>query len=184
MRQVAGTGKVAAVLIHFDAIVVEDIVVEAGEKSNLVLAVRLTIFAIAEKRVVEGYDPFETVARGAAEEQQRLEILVLLQGLKGGFDILQVVEVEADVARVLNDGGIVADGEDAGEGAVIEHVCLELAAVSLIFDGAAFIGAVFGVVADDVIVDINQVDDLVGVFVGDRSAEDVEAWQLLKVAGG
>lgn len=67
MRQVAGTREVAAVLIHFDAIVVEDVVVETGEKSNLVLAVRLTIFAIAEKRVVEGNDPFETVEAAIKE---------------------------------------------------------------------------------------------------------------------
>ena len=67
MRQVAGTREVAAVLIHFDAIVVEDVVVETGEKSNLVLAVRLTILAIAEKRVVEGNDPFEAVEAAIKE---------------------------------------------------------------------------------------------------------------------
>jgi hypothetical protein len=73
---------------------VEDVIVEACKETDLVIAVGFTIFAITEIGIMEGYDPFEAIPRRAAEKQQGLKISVLLQGLKDGFDILQVVEVQ------------------------------------------------------------------------------------------
>ncbi len=74
---------------------IEDVVVEASEEADLVIAIGFAILAVAEIGVVERDDPFEAVPRGAAEQQQGLKIGVFLQGLKDGFDIIEVVEVEA-----------------------------------------------------------------------------------------
>ena len=43
-----------------------------------------------------GDDPFEAIARRAAEEQHGLKIWVLEQREADGFDICKMVEVEAD----------------------------------------------------------------------------------------
>ncbi len=85
---------------------------------------------------------------------------------------------------MLDDGFIGTDGEDAAEGAVVELIGFVLAAVSIIFDGAQLIGAVFGIVANDVVEYINQVDDLIGMLVGDGSSEDGERRHLGEVASG
>ena len=95
MRKETGAGDVTTVLVDFNIIMVEDIVVEAGEETDLVVAVGFAILAVTEIGVVERDDPFEAVPRGAAEQQQGLKIGVFLQGIKDGFAILKVVEVEA-----------------------------------------------------------------------------------------
>lgn len=182
MRQETGARQVAALAVNLHAVVIEDVVVEAGEESHLVFPERLPVVAVSIEGVRERDHPLQTVARGTAKQQQRLEVRVFLQGLKHGLHILQVVEVEAEVARVLDDGLVRPHREDAGEGAVVELVRLVLPAVPLILDGAILVGAVLGVVADDVVVHIDQVHHLVRVFVRDGSPEDAEARQLLQVA--
>ena len=182
MRQVTGAGEVAAVAVNLHAVVVEDVVVEAREEPHLVFPERLPVVAVPIEGVRERDHPLQPVARGTAKQQQRLEIRVLLQLLKHGLHILQVVEVEAEVARVLDDGLVDAHREDAGEGAVVELVRLVLSAVPLVLDRAVFTGAVFGVVADDVVEHIDQVPHLVRVFVRDGAPEDAEAGQSLQVA--
>lgn len=58
MRKETGSGKVAAAAIDLDIIVVEDVVVEADEKSLLVLPYRFPRIAIATEGIGEGNDPF------------------------------------------------------------------------------------------------------------------------------
>ena len=169
MRQETGARQVAALAVNLHAVMVEDVVVEAREESHLVFPESLPVAAVAEEGVRERHHPLQPVARGAAKQQQRLKVRVFLQGPKHGIHFLQVVEVQADVARVLDDGLVRPHREDAGESAVVEHVSLVLSAVPLILDGAVLIGAVLGVVADDVVVHIDQVHHLVGVFVRDGS---------------
>jgi len=79
---------------------------------------------------------------------------------------------------VLDDGLICAFGEDAAEGTIVKLGRFVLAAIPLILDGAVLVCAVFGVVADDVVEDINQVDDLVGILIGDGSPVDGEGRHL------
>lgn len=182
MRQVTGAGEVAAVAVNLHAVVVEDVVVEAGKEPHLVFPERLPVVAISIEGVCERDHPLQPVTRGTAKQQQRLEIRVLLQLLKHGLHILQMVEVEAEVARVLDDSLVDTHREDAGEGAVVKLVRLVLSSVPLILDRAIFTGAVFGVVTDDVVEHIDQVHHLVRVFVRDGSSEDAEARQSLQVA--
>ena len=82
---------------------------------------------------------------------------------------------------MLNDCLIGTDGENTAESAIVKFIGFVLAAISIIFDGAEFVGAVFGKVADDVVEDIYQIDDLIRVFVGDGSSEDGKAWHILQV---
>lgn len=168
--------------VNLHTIVVEDVVVETGEEPNLVFPGRLPIVAVSKERVRERHHPLQPVARGTAKQQQRLKVRVFLQGLKHSLHVLQVVEVQADVARVLDNGLVRPHREDAGEGAVVELVRLILSAVPLVLDGAVLAGAILGVVADDVVEHIDQVHHLVRVFVRDGSPEDAEAWHLLQVA--
>ena len=79
-------------------------------------------FLTAEKLPLHGDDPFQAVARRAAEEQQRRKVFVLQEQLEGVFDIGKVVEVEADQAGMAKQVAIVPRGEDAREGAVVEGV--------------------------------------------------------------
>lgn len=167
--------------VNLHTIVVEDVVVETGEEPNLVFPGRLPIVAVSKERVRERNHPFQPVARGTPKQQQRLEIWIFLQGLKHSLHVLQVVEVQADVARVLDNGLVRPHREDAGEGAVVELVRLVLPPIPFLLDAAVLLCAVFGIVADDVVEHINQVHHLVGVFVRDGSSEDAEAWQLLQV---
>lgn len=83
---------------------------------------------------------------------------------------------------MLDDGFVGTDGEDAREGAIVEFVGFELTAVLVYLDATILACAVFCIVADDVIEDIDQVDDLIRVFVGDRPAEDGEGRHVLQVA--
>lgn len=167
--------------VNLHTIVVEDVVVETGEEPNLVFPGRLPIVAVSKERVRERHHPLQPVARGTAKQQQRLKVRVFLQGLKHSLHVLQVVEVQADVARVLDNGLVRPHREDAGEGAVVELVRLILPPIPFLLDAAVLLCAVFGIVADDVVEHINQVHHLVGVFVRDGSSEDAEAWQLLQV---
>ena len=182
MRQETGARQVAALAVHLHAVVVEDVVVEAREESHLVFPEGLPVAAIAEERIRERHHPFQPVARGAAKQQQRLEVRVFLQGLKYGLHVLQVVKIEAEIARVLDDGLVRPHREDAREGAVVELVRLVLPSVPLVLDRPVLAGAVFGIVADDVVEHIDQVHHLVRVFVRDGSPKDAEARQLLQVA--
>ena len=74
--------------IDLDIIMIEDVVVEAGKEPYLVFGMGFLVVAIALERVDEGDDPFEAIARRAAEEQQRVEILVVLQLLEDAFNSL------------------------------------------------------------------------------------------------
>ena len=68
MRKETGAGDVTAVLVDFNVVMVEDVVVETGEETDLVVAVGFAIVAVTEIGVVEGDDPFEAVARRASKE--------------------------------------------------------------------------------------------------------------------
>ena len=83
--------------VHFHAVMVEDVVVEAGEKPDLVFSEGLPVAAVAEEGIRERDHPFQPVTRGAAKQQQRLKVRVFLLGLKHSLHILQMVEVEADI---------------------------------------------------------------------------------------
>ena len=98
MRQEASTGEIAAVLVHFNIIMVEDVVIKADEKPLLIFAEGFPVVAIAEIGIGEGDDPFEAIAGRTAEEQEGVEVLIFLQLSEGGFDIFQMVEVEANIA--------------------------------------------------------------------------------------
>jgi hypothetical protein len=69
MRKETGAGDVTTMLVDFNIIMVEDVVVEAGEETDLVVAVGFAILAVTEIGVVERDDPFEAIPRGAAEQQ-------------------------------------------------------------------------------------------------------------------
>lgn len=182
MRKETGARQVAALAVNLHAVVVEDVVVETGEEPHLVFPESLPVAAIAEEGIRERHHPLQPVPRGTAKQQQRLEVRVFLQGLKHGLHVLQVVKIEAEIARVLDDGLVRPHREDAREGAVVELVRLILPTVPLVLDRAVLAGAVFGVVADDVVEHIDQVHHLVRVFVRDGSPEDAETRQFLQVA--
>ena len=182
MRKETGAGEVPALAVNLHAIVVEDIVVQTREETHLVFPKRLSIVAVSIKGVRERDHPLQPVTRWTPKQQKRLKVRVFLQGFKHSLHVLQVVEVEAEVARVLDDGLIRPHRKDAGEGAVVEFVRLVLSSVPFILDGAVLVSAVFGIVADDVVEHIDQVHHLVGVFIRDGSPEDAKARHVLQVA--
>ncbi len=84
--------------------------------------------------------------------------MIFFQLSEGGFDIFQVVEIEADIAGMLDDGFVGTDGEDAREGAIVEFVGFVLTAVLVYLDATVLACAVFCIVADDVIEDIKKME--------------------------
>lgn len=73
-------------------------------------------------------------------------------------------------------------GKDAGKSAVIKFAGLVLLAVLIHLDASVLEGTILGVAADDVVIDIDEVDHLIRAFVGDGSAENGEVGYFGKVA--
>lgn len=136
------------------------------------------VVAVAAFGQIDGNDPFEAVAGGAAEEQLRLEVFVRLELAEKAFNVLQVVKVEAEQAAVLDEFVFLADGESAGKGTVVELRCFELAGTADVAYLPEVLGAGAGIPADDVVVGVADGDLLVRYGVGHGSLEEGEVGLL------
>ena len=150
---------------------------------------RAEVVAVAAFGKVNGDNPFEAVAGGTPEEQLGLEVFVALELTEESLNVLQVVEVEAKQAAVLDELVFLADGKGAGKGTVIELRCFELAGTSDVAYPPEVLGAVAGIAADDVVVGVADGDLLVRDGVGHRRLEEGEVGlldegRLEKKAGG
>jgi hypothetical protein len=123
---------------------------------------------------VNGNNPFEAITRRTAEEKLGVEILVKEQLLTQIIEVVQVVEVDAHQARVLNKGIGVALGKYAREAAIVEAVRLEALRLGFVRDGTKVGGALLSGFAYDVEVGIKQGDGLVGHGAGDGGTEEGE----------
>ena len=139
-------------------------------------------------RDVDGNNPLETIAGGAAEEQLRLEVFVLQEPLEQGFNIRYVVEIDADKAGVFHQILVVSRGKCAGEAGVIESLGLETLGFLLVCHRPEFLRALFGVVAGDVLVDVNDIRTATWLQIADGGAEEGERLDFdglfLRLVGG
>lgn len=103
-------------MVHLDAIGPGDVVGDAAE-----------VVGVATLGQIHRDNPLEPVSGGAAEEQLRLEVVVLQEGFEQFLNIGDVVEVQAEEAAVVDELVFAADGEGAGEGAIVEAAGFELA---------------------------------------------------------
>lgn len=124
------------------------------------------------QRYVDFDNPFESVTAGKAEHQLGFEVRVVLERPLEGVYVLNVVEVEAEVAAMFYQVVVGPLGEHTGEGAVGEVGRLVVAPDVLVFDGAEFLGLGLSVVTGDVVPDIQQRDGLVRSLVRDRCLEE------------
>ena len=100
--QEAGAGDVFAGEVDGDVVGVPDVGLDGEEP------VEVGVFGY-----VDGNDPFEALATGAAEEELGLEGGVMEEGVKEFFYFGDVVEVQAEEAAVLDESGFAAGGEAA-----------------------------------------------------------------------
>ena len=114
MRKEAGAGDVFAGGVDGDAVGLADVGLDGAEP------VEVGVFG-----KVDGDNPFEAVATGAAEEEEGFEGRVLQECLEGVFYGRQVVEVQAEKAGMGDEAAFAAGGEEAGEGAEVEAAALE-----------------------------------------------------------
>jgi len=105
------------------------------------------VVAVAAFGQIDRNHPFEAVAGGAAEEQLRLKVFVRLELAEKALNVLQVVEIEAEQAAVLDEFVFLADGEGAGKGTVVELRCFELAGTADVAYLPEVLGAGAGVPA-------------------------------------
>ena len=162
--QEAGAGDVFAVLVGLVAV---GGLAVGGDGVEIVL--------VGHFGQVDGDDPFDAVAGGAAEEELGGEVFVAQEGIVKRLPFPNVVEVHAEEAGVLDEGAVSPGGEGAAEGAVVEVGALVEAGTLEVGETAELGGLPAGVVAADVVVGIDKGDGLVRDGVGDGSLEEREA---------
>ena len=162
--QEAGAGDVLAVLVGLVAV---GGLAVGGDGVEVVL--------VEHFGQVDGDDPFDAVAGGAAEEELGGEVFVAQEGVVEGLPFQDVVEIDAEEARVLDEGAVGPGGEGAAEGAVVEVGALVEAGTFEICEAAELGGLLAGVVTADVVVGIDKSNALVRDGVGDRGLEEGEA---------
>ena len=131
------------------------------------------------QRDVDFHDPLEAVSAGGAKHQLGLEVRVVQERPLERFKVLDVVEIQTEVAAVFHQLVVGPLAEHARERAVCEVSRLVLASGVLVFDGTKFLGLRLGVVAGDVVPDIEQRDGLVRRLVRDRCLEEGERRERL-----
>ena len=159
--QEAGAGDVLAVLVGLVAV---GGLAVGGDGVEVVL--------VGHFGQVDGDDPFDAIAGGAAEEELGGEVFVAQEGVVEGLPFPDVVEIHAEEAGVLDEGAVGPGGEGAAEGAVVEVGALVEAGAFEICEAAELGGLLAGVVATDVVVGIDKGDGLVGDGVGDWGLEE------------
>ena len=87
VRQETGTTDIAACLVDFDVVDLQDI---------LGYGIEVVIMRILGE--VNGDNPFETITRGAEEHQLSVEVFVKKQVLAQALGVGQVVEIDAHQA--------------------------------------------------------------------------------------
>ena len=149
MGQEAGAGDVFALLIRKEAVGGLDVVADGTED-----------FLVVEVVGANGDYPFDTVAGGAGEKKGGGELRVPEEHFPEHRHVGDVVEVQAEEVRRKLDVGVPATGEGAAEGDVVEVLGLETGGLGLVCEGAEVFGLLFGVVAAEVAVDLNEGDVL------------------------
>ena len=162
--QETGAGDVLAVLVGLVA--VGGLAVD-GDGVEVVL--------VGHFGQIDGDDPFDAVSGGAAEEELGGEVFVAQEGVVEGLPFLDVVEIHAKEAGVLDEGAVGPGGEGAAEGAVVEVSALVEAGAFEICEAAELGGLFAGVVAAYVVIGIDKGDGLVRDGVGDRCLEEGES---------
>jgi len=166
--QKARSGHVLARFVRLDAVGLNQVVGDGTE-----------VVGVRHQRNVDFDNPLEPVTAGRAEHQLGLEVGVVQERPLEDVYVLNVVEVETEVAAVFHQVVVGPLGEHAGEGAVGEVGRLVVAPDVLVFDGAEFLGLGLSVGTGDVVPGIQQRDGLVRSLVRDRSLEEGEGGERL-----
>ena len=162
--QEAGAGDVLAVLVRL--IAVGGLAV-GGDGVEVVL--------VGHFGQIDGDNPFNAVTGWAAKEELGGEVFIAEEGVVEGLPFLDVVEVHAEEAGVLDEGAVGPGGEGAAESAVVEVGALVEASAFEVCEAAELGGLLAGVVAADVVVGIDKGDGLVRDGVGDGGLEEGES---------
>ena len=128
-------------------------------------------FGMATLFQVNFDNPFESVSGRAAEKELGVQLRVTLERLKEILQLGDVVEIQTEEAAVLDDFVLFAGAESAGEGAVVESTGLEGPGPLRVPDAAEVQGAVFCVVAGDIVPGIPEVNLFVRDGVPDGGLE-------------
>ena len=124
---------------------------------------------------VDGDNPFDAVAGWAAEEELGGEVFVTQEGVVEDLPLLDVVEIHAEEAGVLDEGAVGPGREGSAEGAVVEVGALIETGTLEVREAAELGGLLAGIVAADVVEGIDKGNGLVRDGVGDRSLEEGES---------
>lgn len=114
MRQETSTGNVFAGLVCLNAVGLKKII---GYRSEII--------SMSGLRNVNFDNPLQAIARWRAEKQLRVKILIFQKLRAKRIKVLQMVEVNAQQARMIDEGFICASGKCTAECAIVEVGSLE-----------------------------------------------------------